>query len=128
MTFSIIQDKWADSDNQNAADISSLIRTNQACKASETNSLSDEAFILSRNLSISETTSDFHKMSFRILQQWQNKLNVNNSDKTFKDFDENLKKNNEDDEEIDLTLKTDDLNSLISITNHTSLLINLIIS
>ena len=68
LTFSIIQDKWADSDNQNAADISLLIKVNQACEVFETNSLFDEAFILSRNFSISETTSDFHKVSSEILQ------------------------------------------------------------
>ena len=101
---------------------------NQACRAFKINSLFDEAFILSRNFLISETTSDFHKVLSEILQQWQNRLNAINSDETSKDFDENLKKNNENDEEIDLTLKTDDLNSLISITNHTSLLMNLMIS
>ena len=100
---------------------------NQACKVFETNSLFDEAFILSKNLSISETTSDFHQMSSEILQQWQDRLNAINSNETFKDFDKNLKKNNENDEEIDLTLKINDLNSLISITNHTLLSMNFMI-
>ena len=54
-------------------------------------------------------------------------MNVINSDKMSEDFDENLKKNSEDDEEIDLTLKIDDLNSLISITNYTLLLMNFMI-
>ena len=54
-------------------------------------------------------------------------MNVIDSDETFKDFDEDSEKNSEDDEKIDLTLKTDDLNSLISITNHTLLLMNFMI-
>ena len=68
LTFLIIQDKWADSDSQNAADIFLLVKANQACRVFETNSLSDEVFILSRNLSISKITSDFHQVSFKILQ------------------------------------------------------------
>ena len=67
LTFSIIRNKWADSDNQNAADISLLIRINQACRVSETNFLFDEIFILSRNFLISETKLDFHKILFEIL-------------------------------------------------------------
>ena len=54
-------------------------------------------------------------------------MNAIDSDKTFKDFDENTEKNNEDDEEIDLILKINDLNSLISITNHTLLSMNFMI-
>ena len=42
-------------------------------------------------------------------------------------FNENLEKNSENDEKIDLTLKTNDLNSLISIMNHTLLLMNFMI-
>ena len=70
LTFSIIQNKWADSDSQNAADISSLIKINQACEASETNFLFNKIFILSRNFLIFETTLNFHQVSFKILQQW----------------------------------------------------------
>src|SRR5947207_6985733 len=44
-----------------------------------------------------------------------------------KDFDEDSEKNNKNNEEIDLILKTDDLNSLISITNHTLLSMNFMI-
>ena len=44
------------------------------------------------------------------------------------DFDENSEKNSEDDEKINLTLKINDLNSLISITNHILLSMNLMIS
>ena len=55
-------------------------------------------------------------------------MNVINSDETSENFDEDSEKNSKNNEKIDLTLKINDLNSLISITNHTSLLINLIIS
>jgi len=55
-------------------------------------------------------------------------LNAINSDEMLEDFDENSEKNNKNDEKIDLILKTDDLNFLISITNYTLLLMNLIIS
>jgi len=44
------------------------------------------------------------------------------------DFDEDLKKNSEDNEKINLILKTDDLNFLISIMNHILLSMNLVIS
>ena len=70
LTFSIIQDKWADSDSQNAADISLLVKMNQAYEASEINSLSDKTFILLKKFLISETILNFHQMSFKILQQW----------------------------------------------------------
>ena len=52
---------------QNVTNIFSLIKANQACRASETTSVSDKVFILSRNHLISETTSDFYKVSFKIL-------------------------------------------------------------
>ena len=89
--------------------------------------MSDKVFILSRNYSIFETTSDFHRVSFKILQQWQNKLKIINSDETSEDSNIDLKKNSENDE-VDLILKTDDLNSLISIMSYIQLLINLTIS
>ena len=68
LIFLIIRDKWADFDSQNAADIFSLVKANQACWASETNSVSDEAFILLRNYLMSEMTLNFYRVSFRILQ------------------------------------------------------------
>ena len=55
-------------------------------------------------------------------------MNIINSDKTSEDFDENSEKNNENNEKIDLTLKINNLNSFISITNHILLLMNLMIS
>ena len=67
LVFSIIWNKWADSDNHNAADIFSLIEINQAYKASETNFLSDKAFILLKKFLISKTTLNFYQVLFKIL-------------------------------------------------------------
>ena len=87
----------------------------------------DEAFILSRNFLISETILDFHQILSEILQQWQNKLNVINSDETSENFDEDSEKNSKNNEKVDLTLKINDLNFLISIINYILLLMNFMI-
>ena len=47
---------------------------------------------------------------------------------TLEDFDVNSEKNSRDREEVNLTLETDDLNSLISIMNHTQSSMNFTVS
>ena len=127
LAFSIIRDKWADSDSQDAADIPSLVGANQACRAPETNSASDEASILPRNHSIPGTTSDFHRVSPGILQQWQDRLKAIGSDETPEDSDVDSEENSGDGE-VDLTLETDGLNSLIPIMDRTQLSMDLTVS
>jgi hypothetical protein len=85
MAFSIIKNKWADSDLQDAEDIPSLTIPSHAHKAPRP--VYDDAPIAREDDQALGTSPDFHNVGPQTLQQWQDTLAAVGSDDLLGDLD-----------------------------------------